>query len=149
MQWIKDIANGLIEHYGTRDVYELVDCLDIKLLKKHLCNNVNGRFFRDSTGNEYIFISEEVLPEEEKSIIAHEIGHAILHTNLSTVFNTSDFLQVKNKKELQADKFAAELLISDDIDIHEFEDMTTKEISNYLEVCEELIEYKFKNLKGW
>jgi|LGOV01.1.fsa_nt_gb Zn-dependent peptidase ImmA (M78 family) len=142
MNWIKNILNGLIEFYETRDVNELIDSLGIILIKKDLSLGIKGKFLRDCWGTEYITISPDLELQEERYVLAHELGHAILHTDLSTEFLYGTH-QVKNKFEIQANKFAAELLISDEIDIYELENMDTRKISSYLEVCEDLVEYKF------
>lgn len=140
MLWVKQIVNGLIEMYGTRDVYELLNYLEVTLIRKELFKNEKGRFFRDMFGNETIFISN-TLSEEEKIVIAHELGHLILHTDLPTSYYTSNHLLIKNKYEIEANKFAAELLIPDDIEL--YEGITTKELAALLNVPEELIKLKF------
>ncbi|WP_427340555.1 ImmA/IrrE family metallo-endopeptidase [Caloranaerobacter sp. DY30410] len=141
MTWIKDIVNGLIELYQTRNVYELLDALEIMLIKKELPSGEKGRFFRDIFNNEFIFISNNLTIEEEKIVIAHELGHLILHTNLSTSYYNDNHLLVKDKIEIEANKFAAELLIPDDIKI--CEGTTIQQLACYLGVTEELIKLKF------
>lgn len=144
MIWIKQIIKGLIEMYGTRDVYELLNYLEVTLIRKELFKNEKGRFFRDMFGNETIFISNNLSEEEEKIVIAHELGHLILHTDLNTSFYTENHLINKNKLEMEANRFAAELLIPDDVEI--YEGMTTKELACYLEVSEELVKLKYKDV---
>lgn len=144
MIWIKDIVNGLVEMYGTRDVYELLDNLEVTLIRKKLFKNEKGSFYRDIFGNEIIFISDDLSDEEEKIVIAHELGHLILHTHLSTSYYTENQLFNKNKLEFEANKFAAELLISDDINIHEYE--TIHQLACCLGVSEELVKLKFKEV---
>ena len=146
MTWIKEIVRGMIEVYGTRNVYELVDRLEIFLIRKQLSKNKKGRFLRNLFGDEFIFVSDTLSDEEEKIVIAHELGHLILHTHLSTSYYTSNHLQSKSKLEVQANKFAAELLIPDDIDFSDYENLTINELSYYLEVSKELIELKYKDV---
>lgn len=140
MKWIVEIVNGLIEVYKTRNVYELLDLLEITLIKKKLINDEKGRCLRDMFGNETIFISNELANEEERIVIAHELGHLILHTDLTTSY----YLLNKDQIEVQANKFAAELLIPDNVEI--YEGMTTKELACYLEVSEELVKLKYKDV---
>lgn len=142
MIWIKQIVNGLIEMYSTRDVYELLNNLEVTLIRKELFKNEKGRFFRDMFGNETIFISNNLSEEEEKIVIAHELGHLILHTDLNTSFYTENHLINKNKLEMEANKFAAELLIPDDVEI--YEDETISHLACRLNVSEELIKLKFR-----
>jgi len=144
MKWIVEIVNGLIEVYKTRNVYELLDLLEITLIKKKLINDEKGRFLRDMFGNETIFISNELANEEERIVIAHELGHLILHTHLSTSYYTENQLINKNKLEVEANKFAAELLIPDDVNIYEYE--TIQQLACYLEVPEELVRLKYKDV---
>lgn len=143
MEWIKKIVEGMIETCGTRDVYELVDKLEITVIKKTLSGK-KGRFLRDIFNNEYIYVSNELSVEEEKIVIAHELGHLILHTSLLTSHYTENNLLVKDKLEVQANKFAAELLIPDDVEI--YEGMTTKELACYLKIPEELVKLKYKDV---
>lgn len=140
MDWIKEIVAGLTELYETRNVYELLDLLDITLIKKELPKDKKGRFFRDLFGNETIYIADNLNWVEEKCVIAHELGHAILHTEISTHYYTDNELLVKNKLEIQANYFASELLIKEDIT--QYKDLTLREISYILEATEELVSIK-------
>ncbi|WP_352420774.1 ImmA/IrrE family metallo-endopeptidase [Proteiniborus sp.] len=144
MTWIKEIVIGLIEIYETRNVYELLDLLDVLLIKKQLINDEKGRFFRDIWGNEYIYISNRLSDEEERIVIAHELGHLILHTHLNTSYYTENRLLNKDQIEVQANKFAAELLIPDNVDTYEYE--TIQQLACYLKVSEELVKLKYKDV---
>lgn len=144
MDWIKQIVEGMIEFYETRDIYELLERLEIVLIKKKLASGEKGRFLRNVFNDEYIYVSETLSEYEEKMIIAHELGHLILHTDLSTSYYTENHLLNKDQIEVQANKFAAELLIPDDIKISE--GITTKELACYLEVSEELVKLKYKDV---
>lgn len=139
---IKDIVKGLVETYGTSNPFELCSSLDIKILHSNLGHEIKGFFQRTSDDYEVLHLNTDLMPEEEKYICAHELGHAILHTDLSLQFFIENNLQVKNKFEIQADKFAAELLLND-IDELAIKDMTTEQLSCYFGVPKELIKYKF------
>lgn len=134
---------GLLEIYETRNVYELIDHLDINLIRKELHKGIKGRFIRDLFGNEYIYLSNTLSDEEEKIVIAHELGHAILHPHLITSYYTENHLLNKNQIEYQANKFAAELLIPDDLDLSTYDSITSKELGCILGVSERLVELKF------
>lgn len=144
MFYIKQIVAGLIETYRTRDVYELLDFLCIALIRKNLPKGQKGKFYRNEFGDEFIYIIPGLERYEERLIIAHELGHAILHTHLNATFYTTDNLFIKNKFEVQANKFAAELLINEDeLDKSEIQDMSLEQLSSYFGVPKELLEYKF------
>lgn len=144
MTWIKEIVEGLTEFYETSNIYELIELLDIKLIRKELNLGIKGRFFRDMFGNEYIYVSSAVSTEEEKVILAHELGHAILHPDLTTSYYTENHLLNKDQIEYQANKFASELLIPNDIDFSIYDSITKKELSCILGIPERLIELKFE-----
>lgn len=144
MDWIKQIVEGMVEVYETRDIYELLDLLEITLIRKKLINHKKGSFLRDIFENEIIFISNDLSNDEEKIIIAHELGHLILHTHLSTSYYSENYLLNKDQLEVQANKFAAELLIPDNVNIYECE--TIQELACYLKVSEELVKLKYKDV---
>lgn len=140
---IKDIVNGLIEAYGTTNPFDLCDNLGIKIMRSYLGQEIKGFFQRTQNGYEVLHLNTELDPNEEKYICAHELGHAILHVDLSLKFFIENSLQIKNKYEIQADEFAAELLIND-LDTPYIKDMSTEQLSRYFKVPIEIIKYKFK-----
>lgn len=62
---------------------------------------------------------------------------------MSIGFFIENKLQIKNKYEIEADRFAAELLIEDNLDSKEFSQLNVEQISWCLCVPEKLIIYKF------
>lgn len=140
---IKDIVEGLAETYGTVNPFELCCNLGIKIIKSNLGREIKGFFQRTELGYEIIHVNSKMSEEEMKYICAHELGHAILHTDIAISFFIENALLIKNKYEIQADKFAAELLIPNDLDLYSIKEMTIEQLSYYFCVPEELIKYKF------
>lgn len=145
---IKNIVDGLIETYGTTNPYELCCNLDIKIIKSNLGKEIKGFFQRTIEGYEIIHINSELNDNDSKYICAHELAHAILHTDMAISFFIENALLVKNKYEIQADKFAAELLIPDNLEPHYIEGMGMEQLSCYFGVPKELVEYKFNEIGG-
>ncbi|MFT5874492.1 MAG: Zn-dependent peptidase ImmA (M78 family) [Clostridium sp.] len=143
MQAIKDIVSGLLENYGTLNTFELCDCLGIKILRSNIGNEIKGFFQRTPNGYEVIHINSEVCEHEIKYICAHELGHAILHTSISLSFFIENCMQVKDKYEIQADKFAAELLIDHEINDAVYSELNIEQLSSTFCVPSKLIKYKF------
>lgn len=82
-------------------------------------------------------------------ICAHEISHVILHTDMSISFFIENSLQIKNKYEIQADKFAAELLLYNiEFNQSEFNGLSISQLSAYFSVPESLIEIKRSDKVG-
>lgn len=147
MNWIKSIVNGITEMYHTRNIYELINSLNITLIRKDFKNSKKARFFRNSFGDEFIFLDSKLSESEERYVLAHELGHAILHTNLSCEYFYFSKLNY-DKVEFQANLFATELLIADnDLDTEFIKDKTLNQLSKYFGVPEQMIEYKFKTIK--
>jgi Zn-dependent peptidase ImmA (M78 family) len=110
---IKEKVSKLCKMYGTNDPFKLANDLDITILFENL-GAALGYFdahFRMRT----IHISENA-PEGLKTYIcAHELGHAILHNKINTPYLSAYTLFSVAKIEKQANKFAVELLLPDDI----------------------------------
>jgi len=142
MEWIGNIVIGLIELYETNDVFELCDYLEIEIIEKE---NLEFRsyFNRNIYGDEFIYIDESLNIKKKRELIAHELGHAILHTDLSVAYYNNSLLN-KPQIEREANEFAAELLMSDK-NIYEYlyEDQTVEELADCLEVSEDVVRYKF------
>ena len=49
----------------------------------------------------------------ERHVLAHELGHAILHQKTNITYLESNTFYYKEKFEIAANTFAAELLIED------------------------------------
>ena len=144
MDMIKEIVNGLIETYNTNDVYELCDFLNIEILRGKRKNCIKSYFFRDEYGDEFIFLNDSMEINEERELIAHELGHAILHTDINIAYYTRNDSVSKSKLERQANKFAAELLLSHvDWKEHIYAGQTIRELAYAVNVSEEVLSYKF------
>ena len=63
----------------------------------------------------YIFLNEDLSPHEQKLVMAHELGHAILHRKENCYFIRNKTLLLNSKNEIEANKFAIELLLPDEI----------------------------------
>lgn len=138
MDWIDNIILGLNEEVGSSDPYEIFSHLDIminvvnadsKLLKGNLAIYQRYGFF------ETISISNEVT--NKKFILAHELGHALLDTDMGKLYYNP--LTNKGRLEREANYFATKLLYSD-LDIQEGIE-TKEQLSNYLNIGEDYIDY--------
>ena len=142
---IKDIANGLFEQYNTNNPFEICDYLGITVLKHNMGSKLYGFFQRTEDNIEILHINNTLDEYMQKYICAHELAHAILHVNLSIAFFINNPLMVKGRYEIEADRFAAELLINDnDIDLTYINGMTIEQIAAYYRVPKEIIELKFE-----
>lgn len=143
MREIEQAVAGLYDSYDTLDPFELCSCLEIKIIESNLGDDINGFFQRTEDGCEIVHINSEIDEIIKKYICAHELGHAVLHTEVSMKLFIENKLQIKNKFEIQADKFAAELLLNRALEDYICEDLSADQLSSLLCVPKKLIKYKF------
>ena len=148
MEWIDLIVIGLVEQYGTRDVYELCDALGIEIrivsFDNPLLRNCESHYYRNFNGQEIIFISNSIKYKTEKDfILKHELGHAVCNAEILYAAYSNKNI---GKTEREANYFAMQL--SDlDFDSVEMHQMTYEQISACLQLpynkVGELLENKF------
>lgn len=143
MDWIDICIIGLTEYFGTRNVYELYTCLGIEIIKLEKENTLllgkEAIYIRNYLGTEAVYIRDDLAHPYEEFILAHELGHAILHTNLFQAAYGGGLLN-KGKLERQADYFAVKLL-GITVDPVDCKELTAEQIAGALCVTEECLEY--------
>lgn len=91
-----------------------------------------------------IYINSKLDHQVQRQVLAHELGHALLHKKVNIVFlDTHTCLNV-DKLEVEANTFAAELLIPDD-EITQYYEYSSECLACIFGVQEKLVEYKTKN----
>jgi len=140
---IRKIVKRLIRKTGTNNPFEICKNLGIYIEYKDL-GNVLG-FFKYNRRQKFIFINNRLCLMMAKQVCAHELGHVILHPCVNTVFLDICTYAVTEKFENEANKFAAELLISNE-DILENKEKSIEAIACLLEVSKNLVEFKMEGL---
>ncbi|MFJ8261440.1 ImmA/IrrE family metallo-endopeptidase [Rummeliibacillus sp. NPDC094406] len=144
MGWIKLRIEQLRKKHNTVDPYELASLLNIMVIPFNLHEEING-FYQYNRRNKYIFINSNIDDDLKRVVCAHELGHALLHTRSNTHFlRNNTFLSV-DKIEIEANTFAAELLLSDD-DLRENTHLSLQQIASLHNVPVELVKLKCKDL---
>lgn len=102
-------VKNLIERYGTRNIFKICNKLNIEVIFLDL-GNIKG-FYNSAVGNKFIAINERLTEWEVKIVLAHELGHALLHSDRCTRF-MMDYTKIIRtaKQEREANEFAAYLL---------------------------------------
>lgn len=140
-------AKNLIDKFKTRNPFEICDLMGISVVKIALPSNING-FFSNSGGEKIIFINNSLCDEKAIFCCAHELGHAIMHDNLNSVFLSSDTYFCSQKFENQADAFASHLLFEDaDVLYERFGFTTADEISRYYNIDNRIFALRYENTK--
>ncbi|MFG6379184.1 MAG: ImmA/IrrE family metallo-endopeptidase [Lachnospiraceae bacterium] len=141
---IKKLVSYYVKKFNTRNPFEIADYLGILYQMGNIGCEGCYMFLKN---HRYIFLNHH-LPEHEISLVmAHELGHAILHKKQNCYFIRNKTLLLNSKTEIEANKFAIELLIPDK-DLLEYKELNTKQLSRLFGYSEQLIQLKLKQTKG-
>lgn len=138
---IRKKVKSLISKYNTNNPFELAEHLGIKVIFEPL-GSING-YYNKQLRMKQIHINNELEYHMQTFTAAHELGHALLHPNANTPFLRNNTGLLVNKYEIEANKFAIELIIQDE-DLSEYQDYTTGQISRMLGYTEEIVKLRFK-----
>lgn len=136
---IKQKANSMARKFNSRNPLEIIKNLNVILVYYPL-KDVRG-FYQFFQRNNIIYIDDN-LPENEQIVVcAHELGHMLLHKNSNALFMDTRTHFVTTKYENEANTFAAELLIPDEI-IWENPNMTKSQIAHLAGYDEKIMDFK-------
>ena len=142
---IKDKVNYVIKKYGTRDPFRIAKEKGIMIMYEDL-GSIQG-YYTQRFRTKQIHINRNIPHHLQEFTAAHELGHAILHPNESTPFLKNCTFQVVDKLELEANRFAIELLIPDaDIKEYSTASFTIEQIARIYGYTAELIKLKLQKV---
>ena len=136
---IRKLVSSYVRKYGTRDPFELAEYLNIQLQIGNLGSCSGCYMFLKN--HRCIFLNENLDEHERTVVMAHELGHAIMHRKENCYFIRNKTFLLTSKNEIEANKFAAELLISDSL-VEENRSFTIRQFSRLLGYQERLVELK-------
>ena len=127
-----------------------IDELDITGIKIHyydLQKKLKGFFYYQSR-QKNIVIDHNVNGILERILVAHELGHAVLHTKIAMMhgFQEMEVFDDRSIEENEANFFAAELLLEDGKVLECLSEHTFFETAKMLYVPAALLDYKFSLL---
>lgn len=105
----KDVRQ-LVEQTNTTSPYEICEQKGIIVTEDNLPINIKG-FYTNILEQPYIFINKTLDEVEKRTVLAHELGHYILHTTQNSVYLKEHTMFSMDKFEKEADRFAMELLM--------------------------------------
>lgn len=144
---IIETVDKLVRKYHTRDHYELCQLLGIKIHYYDLQKKLKGFFYYQSR-QKNIVIDHNVNGILERILVAHELGHAVLHTKIAMMhgFQEMEVFDDRSIEENEANFFAAELLLEDGEVLECLSEHTFFETAKMLYVPAALLDYKFSLL---
>lgn len=136
---VHNIVEQTVHKYGTRSPYEMAERMGIIVQKNNL-GTIRGYYFKKYRIKQ-IILHNDLSESDERFVLAHEIGHAVLHEDVNTPFLMGNTLFSKNKFEKEANLFAIELLVPDET-IIENPDLTLEQLARMTGYQEELLQCK-------
>ena len=109
LKYIEKKVLSLVRKYNQRDPFTLAKKLGIEIIENDL-GEVFG-YYTQINRIKFIFINSNLSESEKKFVCSHELGHAILHSKITTPC----LMHLKNindiKIECEANQFAVQLLM--------------------------------------
>lgn len=151
MRRIVELARDIKAKTGGADIFELSENLGVKVWFRPL-GGLKG-FYIYENGKRYIVINEALDKMDKKVVCAHELGHDMLHRELSKGGIRENTLFLENDKtEREANIFAASVLITDEEMLDALNNSSDiNDVSAQLGFPRELIGFKLAamNLNGY
>lgn len=137
---IKEKADSLSRKYQSRNPFEVIKGMNVILVFAPL-TGVRG-FYQYFQRNNIIYIDENLPYHEKMFVCAHEMGHMLLHKKANAVFMDSRTLLNTSHYEKEANVFAINFLIGNDM-LYEHREFTIDQLSRLWGYQKEMIELRF------
>lgn len=98
-------VKNLINRHGTSSPYQIADDLGVTVVPTKLPARTYG-FWQRLLRRKYIFVNEALPDDLQRFVVAHELGHIILHHNYAYYYMENRTYYADATKEEQADEFA-------------------------------------------
>lgn len=138
---------GLVAYYkrkfNTDNPFDIADNLGVLY---QFCNIDFEGCYLLLKKHGYIFLNNSLEDSELRMVMAHELGHAVMHRNNNCYFIRDKTLLLNSKTEKEANIFAAELLIPDEILLENW-DYTSTELSRLLGYEQKFIELRLETFR--
>lgn len=110
------IARNLISRFDTRDPEEIAKALGFKVKRRYDLKRQKG-FFKVIGNICFIFVNANLSKQMQRMVIAHELGHAVMHKKLCVEMGgiiEFELFDMTSETEYDANVFQATLLIDED-----------------------------------
>lgn len=135
----KRTAVELSAMYHTNDPFEIADRLGVYTQVGPL-----GKIFGcclTIAGERFIYINSDLDKPTQKMVAAHELGHAVMHREDYFFFNWMSDTAYRNRAEIEAHTFAAELLVPDSV-VLDHPGFTLSQLSSLTGYSENFLKFK-------
>lgn len=117
-----------VEKYNTNNPFKIAERKGIVVIREPLGRALG--YYNSYKRIQFIHINEKLNEEVARFVCAHELGHSLLHPDANTSFMKKNTLFSTDKIEVEANTFAVELLLLDEvIQEHKESNMTLNQIA--------------------
>lgn len=111
---IAALCNDLVRRHGTKNPFHLADALGVKVVSCPDFKELEG-MYKIILGKPYVFLKGSLTRRRAGEILAHELGHHVLHGEMGEDSFVQDhfLLDMTLKPEYEANLFAAQLLVDE------------------------------------
>lgn len=136
---VKRLVAYYVKKYETRNPFRLAEYLNVFVHVGPLGSRAGCYMFLKN--HKCIFLNEDLNEQENMLVMAHELAHSIMHRKENCYFIRNKTLLLTSKIETEANMFAAELLIPDDL-IYENPGMSKSQIARLAGYDERIMDFK-------
>lgn len=136
---VKRLVAYYVKKYETRNPFRLAEYLNVFVHVGPLGSRAGCYMFLKN--HKCIFLNEDLNEQERMLVMAHELAHSIMHRKENCYFIRNKTLLLTSEIETEANMFAAELLIPDDL-IYENPEMSKSQIARLAGYDERIMEFK-------
>ncbi len=143
----REKVKSLVRKFKTRDPFTIAKELGIIIKFKYLSDDYPKGMFTKILRRKFIVLNmSKILNENElRVVIAHELGHAVLHSSDTAFFLHDHTFYSRGRFEKEANYFAAELLIDlSIIDELYIDNYSINQLALFYGVPIEFIKLKFR-----
>lgn len=136
---VKRLVAYYVKKYETRNPFRLAEYLNVFVHVGPLGSRAGCYMFLKN--HKCIFLNEDLNEKERMLVMAHELAHSIMHRKENCYFIRNKTLLLTSEIETEANMFAAELLIPDDL-IYENPGMSKSQIARLAGYDERIMDFK-------
>ena len=137
--YVRKRALAYRRKFNTSDPFKLADALGIEVMTCDIGSRLGCYMYLKRS--KCIWISESLEGNERMFVMAHELAHSIMHRKENCYFIRNKTLLLTSKIEIEANTFAAELLISDDL-IYDHPGVGKSQIAQIAGYDERIMDFK-------
>nr|DAR86827.1 MAG TPA: IrrE protein [Caudoviricetes sp.] len=135
----RQVAIGIAERYNTNNPFYIARERNIRILYEPMKTTLG--FYVRYRRFQHIILNDDLSEGMQHFVCAHELGHSILHADLNVPKLTRYTMFSRDKFERQANTFAVELLLPDEL-LREHEDCSIYQLAASFCIPQEFVDLK-------